>query len=390
MPRFIKDVLKPGSFRVSETEGVTFGKSDLERMVSEFDAMRAAGLAVPVPWEHPDINDPNCAPIPEKEREQFKSKFNAGWVERLFIEGDELKAEVDIPLEDDAAKLEKVGTFVSPQIGSFVAGDSSQWKNVVKHLALTTKPVNADQSRKFTPVPVLSLSRDVSFSIADQMPDESGQEEGAGNEGEEVSKQGDGEGKEDPQIEEFRQAMLSIGVTLPAKFKLSGDLPVLVAAVVNAAKRGNDMSKEQGTGTKTETPALVSMSREDHEALKNTAAQNAALIAEVTKTRRAGYVSRIEAAFNSGRCSKATADGLTQLASAFNFSVGSEQKGELDLKLELIEQNPEGTFWSDAEKVQNLSIREVNPSALSFSGDGLSDEEADKLVDKMHPNVPTI
>ena len=82
MPRFIKDVLKPGSFRVSETEGVTFGKSDLERMVSEFDAMRAAGLAVPVPWEHPDINDPNCAPIPEKEREQFKSKFNAGWVER--------------------------------------------------------------------------------------------------------------------------------------------------------------------------------------------------------------------------------------------------------------------------------------------------------------------
>lgn len=390
MPRFIKDVLKPGSFRVSETEGVTFEKSDLERMVSEFDAMRAAGLAVPVPWEHPDINDPNCAPVPEKEREQFKSKFNAGWLERLFIEGDELKAEVDIPLEDDAAKLENVGTFVSPQIGSFVAGDSTQWKNVVKHLALTTKPVNARQSRTFTPVSAVSLSRDVRLSIADQMTGED-QTEGADHEGEEVSKQGDSEGKEDPQIEEFRQAMLSIGVTLPAMFKLSGDLPVLVAAVVNAAKRGNDMSKDQGAAaTKTETPALVSMSREDHEALKNTAAQNAALIAEVTKTRRAGYVSRIEAASGSGRCSKATADSLTQLASAFNFSVGSDQKGELDITLELIELNPEGTFWSDTERVKNLSIREVNPSALSLDGDGLSDEEADKLVDQMHPKMPTL
>lgn len=394
MATYTKDVLRPGTFRVSESEAATFTKNDLERMAEQFNAMRETDdLSIPVPWEHPADEDPEGRPMTRKEREQHQAKFNAGWVNKLFVEGDVLKAEIDVPLEADAERIEKVGTFVSPKIGNVIAGSGKKWERVVKHVALTNKPVVTRQG-KFEPVLAASLSRDISLSMADAVDSEE-----TPNEGEAVSKQGGGEAggegeAQDPQIEEFRQAMLKLGVSLPEGLKVSGDLKVLIAAVANAAQgKGNAMSTDNATNVpagnrgepKEVQPQTVQLSREDADRLTKAEATNNALLAQVTGMKRAGYASRVKAAFDTGRCDKAMHDRLSELTTSFKFSVGEEEgKSELDIRLSDVEANPAGTFWSDAEKVVMLSAQEVTPAKQFQTGGEIDDERADAVVKLLH------
>lgn len=383
MAIYTKDVLRPGTFRVSESEAATFTKNDLERMAEQFNAMRETDdLSIPVPWEHPADEDPEGRPMTRKEREQHQAKFNAGWVNKLFVEGDVLKAEIDVPLEADAERIEKVGTFVSPKIGNVIAGSGKKWERVVKHVALTNKPVVTRQG-KFEPVLAASLSRDISLSMADAVDSEE-----TPDEGEAVSKQGGveagGESEaQDPQIEEFRQAMLKLGVSLPEGLKVSGDLKVLIAAVANAAQgKGNAMSTDNAT--KEVQPQTVQLSREDEDRLTKAEAANNALLAQVTGMKRAGYASRVKAAFDTGRCDKAMHDRLSELTTSFKFSVGEEEgKSELDIRLSDVEANPAGTFWSDAEKTVKLSVQEVTPAKQFQSGGAIDSKRVDAAVDEL-------
>lgn len=96
------------------------------------NAMLSAGLTVPVPYEH----DFTAHPMTPKD----KLLNNAGEVKEYRLKGDALFSAVDV---QDPAVKDKIGhsiRWTSPWISSFTDGDGKEWKNVISHLALTTRP----------------------------------------------------------------------------------------------------------------------------------------------------------------------------------------------------------------------------------------------------------
>ena len=96
------------------------------------NAMLSAGLTVPVPCEH----DFDAHPMTPAD----KLKNNAGWVKEYKLKGDVLFGVVDIQDDEIAKKLPKTIRWSSPWINSFTDGQGKDWKNVISHLALTTRP----------------------------------------------------------------------------------------------------------------------------------------------------------------------------------------------------------------------------------------------------------
>lgn len=94
--------------------------------------MLGFGLTVPVPCEH----DFNAHPMTPAD----KLKNNAGWVKEFKLKNDVLFGVVDIQDEELVKKLPKTIRWTSPWISSFTDGQNRDWRNVISHLALTTRP----------------------------------------------------------------------------------------------------------------------------------------------------------------------------------------------------------------------------------------------------------
>lgn len=96
------------------------------------NAMLSAGLTVPVPYEH----DFTAHPMTPKDR----LLNNAGWIKEYQNDGKCLSSVVDVQDEEIAKKLPRTIRWTSPWINSFTDGQGKEWKNVISHLALTTRP----------------------------------------------------------------------------------------------------------------------------------------------------------------------------------------------------------------------------------------------------------
>lgn len=154
MARVRKTVLAVGEHR--SPEGVVKATpARLRHWADQFNAMRAAGLKIPVPYGHntnaipADPNDPN-------ESQFLSSRYNAGYVEALDVTPDGLVAANDCPgLDTDDsgnlvgwAKLPD-GREVKTAIGEvsvgiakkFTDGTGRVWNDVITHIAVTPHPV---------------------------------------------------------------------------------------------------------------------------------------------------------------------------------------------------------------------------------------------------------
>lgn len=154
MGKYWKDVIRPGTYRVN---GRTFKvtESDVNHWKSSFEKMRAQGIHVPVPWEHPEDPADGGSPLSEHEKRRQLYKMNAGWVSDVRV-GDDgtLQALLDIGSHDEAKRLESVGGFVSPRFATWQDGDGNVWNNAMCHVAITPRPVNHRQGRDFTPTSI--------------------------------------------------------------------------------------------------------------------------------------------------------------------------------------------------------------------------------------------
>lgn len=132
--------------------------------------MIETGLTVPVPYEH----DFQAHPMTPKE----KLLNNAGEVKayhlRDILEGDPLFDPKRGPVKDslfssvevqDPDVKSKIGNSIrwtSPWISSFTDGNGKEWKNVISHLALTTRPRITKQQPFPSIAAALSLARPIS------------------------------------------------------------------------------------------------------------------------------------------------------------------------------------------------------------------------------------
>jgi hypothetical protein len=151
LARLRKDVLRPATYSVPDRSGkkrnrVTFDRDYVRRLHSRYHDMKAAGLHVPVSWEHQDSAKPDDE-AGRAQRLADKARLIFGYAEDAVIEpGDLLQFDLDIPNDADASQA-KVVRYVSPEIvNDFVDGSGRLWEGPsITHIAVTGKPVQHAQ-----------------------------------------------------------------------------------------------------------------------------------------------------------------------------------------------------------------------------------------------------
>lgn len=155
MAWFEKDVLYPGTYHLGDGRVVTYTRDDVVHMAQRTKDMVAAGLAIPVCWEHQD----DAVPLSAAELRARRARFNLGFLAKGRVSpGGFLEAVLDVPLADDAQRLPAV-RFISPEIRrDWIDGSGRLWPGLsITHLAATARPVQHKQ-QPFRPVPATQLS----------------------------------------------------------------------------------------------------------------------------------------------------------------------------------------------------------------------------------------
>lgn len=150
--RFKKPIVNTGVYAVPSPEGskkVSITKDRLNHWTSQFNDMKSAGISVPAPWSHSQealpIQMGSDGTLP-------RSDINAGWWDKLWVDGDTLWGELDIPSNEDAVKIgrsvRESSIYVRPE---FNDGSGNSWKDSLMHIALVTHPIENGQDN-FQPV----------------------------------------------------------------------------------------------------------------------------------------------------------------------------------------------------------------------------------------------
>lgn len=146
-----KEVIRPGQYwyrdeATGQPRKLTVTPELTRYWGEQGNAMLSSGLTVPVPFEH----DFDAHPMTPAD----KLKNNSGWVKNYFLKevqnkdgsrAEALFSAVDIEDPEVANKLPKTIRWTSPWINSFTDGNGKEWKNVISHLALTTRPRIVEQ-----------------------------------------------------------------------------------------------------------------------------------------------------------------------------------------------------------------------------------------------------
>jgi len=127
---FWKELIREGRW-VNAKAGFTLhvDRGRLAQWARNFHEMAGAGIRVPVPWGH-----------------SYDPRDNAGFVEEIELRDGGLWALLNVPNDDDAAKVGSTVRAVSVSINpNFVDGGGRNWGEVIEHVALTNYPVVTDQ-----------------------------------------------------------------------------------------------------------------------------------------------------------------------------------------------------------------------------------------------------
>jgi len=146
VPRFRKDVLKPGKYSVLTPDGsgrrtVEYTADDCVHLSQRYAEMAAAGLHVPLAWEHQDEAKP------ASERLADKARLILGWADGAEVGADKtLGFTLDVP-DDDDGKRASIARYVSPEIVTdWQDGSGRVWPGKsITHIAITGKPVQMNQ-----------------------------------------------------------------------------------------------------------------------------------------------------------------------------------------------------------------------------------------------------
>lgn len=132
----------PGTYWYKDQETgqprtIAFTPEGIQHLHDTGKAMLAQGLSIPVPLEH----QPWALPMSAEDLAAQRTRHNVGSAKdfRLSPEGG-LEALLDIDDPDILKKLGKTLLWTSPYITSFTDGAGTDWRNVVGHVAITTRP----------------------------------------------------------------------------------------------------------------------------------------------------------------------------------------------------------------------------------------------------------
>lgn len=128
--RFKKELIRTGSWiHPQHKYRVDVTPKRMRDWVSRFDAMRKAGIRIPLPPDH-----------------SSDSRRNMGFVEKMWVTGDRLYAEMDFPNGSDSEMIGKTIREVSINVSpNYVDGKGVRWGEVINHVSPCTRPVVGGQ-----------------------------------------------------------------------------------------------------------------------------------------------------------------------------------------------------------------------------------------------------
>lgn len=437
--KLVKDVLKVEQYRPNPADPsfvVNVTTDVLDHWSRTFNDMKDAQIGIPLTFEHPPKGQ-GCDP---SEWKSGDPRFRAGWVEDVYRDGDTLMAVLDVP-DGYASDLVETGCYVSPKFGgTWTDSLSRKWENPIHHIALTTKPVAVNQSRTFTPK-TLAFSRDgdsespfsheMFFStsqgqfaqwsqpedteVADLSPAEAidrlfenpnfvaearqrlaaipeqqfsadpsqvppgmppGMPQGL-PEDSAPSPEGDGGGPDAAAVamQILHEVMQACAAGMKAMAQLGG-----VSTDDDADDAPSPVPAPAPAPSLQATPAVTAMSRDEIESNPVFAAMEHKL----TQTERKGFADRVNALFDSGRCTGPQRDSLIADVGKYEFSRQTEQPNvTLLAKLELLEGLPEHAAIPTVAKEAEFSRSKPTATAID-SSEEMTDERAEEILQKTY------
>lgn len=124
--RFRKHLISVGAY-VKEDQGYEFSvnRTDLQRWIDTFNEMKRNGVTVPMPDAHETFGE---------------ASHNLGYVEEMFMEGDDLIGIVKLIGEDAIATAARADVSISVP-PALVDGKGNRYEQPIEHVAFTPTPL---------------------------------------------------------------------------------------------------------------------------------------------------------------------------------------------------------------------------------------------------------
>lgn len=406
MPYIPKKVLEPGNYKSPDGD-IAIPPERIRHWVNQFNAMRRNGITIPVPWGH--LSKAVPAEIGSDEHEWQRTKFNAGFVDKLKATKDGLYAVLDVPLHEDAKRVGTVVREVSPWIvPRFVDGKGRVYEDVIGHVALCQQAVAPGQEN-FQPAIGMRLSlRDRTgyrFSVGDKMADETTPDapadDAGGGDTENLFDLNDmAEGESKPKLLELLDsAGLPIG-----DYEDLADLEkkLMVALETKKAHHEQDEAEESEEEAAGVAPPITP---DDGGGQMMSLQQNPvalSLFSKLQATEKQSLADRVKRLVSSGRITPAIATSLVGETSGYRMSLtpaGDTVKSGLHDKLALLEQLPAGGAWEPGERGQRMNLEEAEvpdemklvpvDAARDSTGRPMTEKELQELVNRMSGRTVT-
>lgn len=343
------------------------------------------GRRIPIDFDHgytPEDNVPITNAAHEKRR---SAKNSVGFMEVFRVGQDEKGhfAEILLDITDPDAKgrCDRNEVYVSPVIlDNWTDGKGKLYEDIIGHCDLVNHPVDASQTpfEKVGPEPGaiacgirLGLGEPQHPSVfrlaigeaemADHADDDKKDKDKKDNtdhndDNDRVGGDGEASGGVDPS-KIAKQVMDKIGAEVPTDFDpmTPEGFTLMMTAVINKLSSEDDPLEEEGE-LEAQAPEFATLST-------NHPARQAFEFSQ--KAHRSTVGQRLEAAFKSGRVTKAEFDSKTPLVNKVRLSLdsaGEQKPGKLEAWLEAREELPPGSVWpGEQNQATHLSTGETRP-----------------------------
>ena len=178
MTKFRKTIVKPSVYRVNTKEGKQIravSSEFLKEVCGNTKKMMEAGIKIPAPYAHKDENGVYPGPLLEQDGKEVDAKtlepkvwssdINAGFWDNFELDEESIAGVLESPNDDIGETIKDTSIYVDPE---FTDGLGRTWKNVIRHVALVTNPVEPYQDN-FTRISEDEHALAMSFSMADEV-----------------------------------------------------------------------------------------------------------------------------------------------------------------------------------------------------------------------------
>lgn len=396
MPRFRKEILKPGDYR-SPDGNITISQDRMNHWVNSFQKMRASGLKIPLPWGHQSSASPKLEETPE-EKEFRECKYNAGYVENLEIDKNgTLSMIIDVPRDEDASRVGTSIQEVSPQIETaWKDGKGKTWADVITHVALVTHPVVSGQNN-FEQIEENKLV--MRLSLKDYIEDKK-----MAKEDEKKPDEKKTEVKHSGVDSELLDLLAEIGLVLPDDTTENTFKECLKTAALTMKHKLEELEgedhlkdlelpleeptgdKEQPTVTPPPVPEKQPPVKEEQPTMQMSLTTDEDVVTRLSlaekkleESDRKNLNNDIELLLRTGRITPVVANKLrNDVKTKYKLSLNSTDSPIVAM-IDTFKLLPEGNSWSQDEKVR---LRNVQEEAIPTEFANLSDEDADRIADQ--------